>query len=374
MLLLFGSLLVGAALDGNWSCAELSSKPLAPGGVVTWARYSCSGLLPPGALGHRKPVGPMVFNVVTAQMDAPGVGALPVAAPQLASLPSAQRLQTLPELAATGAEQQRNSSSSSSSSSSILAGINGGYFWRVDEGGIWVDDVCWGKGRREALRNASATDANAGVGDCAHVVDGVTLASNCDHVGYSRPTALVLRERAPPVVATPTTAGAAAAVVPRIELLRRGERLDASVVLDAIGAGPQLVATDAATGAAAVDIPADDDNVNVRGRESSTAVGLRYRSATGGGDGLRQMVHEMLLVTADGSDSCKAADPTCGIEFAPFAGLLLEYFGVYSAMGMDRGGSSTMWVNGSGAPDGVVSNPGHGPRRIFNGLFVTFDP
>jgi exopolysaccharide biosynthesis protein len=43
-----------------------------------------------------------------------------------------------------------------------------------------------------------------------------------------------------------------------------------------------------------------------------------------------------------------------------------DYLHCSSAMNMDQGGSTTMWVKGQG----VVSNPGHGLRNLANGLFV----
>jgi len=46
-----------------------------------------------------------------------------------------------------------------------------------------------------------------------------------------------------------------------------------------------------------------------------------------------------------------------------------DYLGVSSAMAMDQGGSTTMYVAGHGQ-NGIVSKYGGGPRAIFNGLFL----
>jgi exopolysaccharide biosynthesis protein len=46
--------------------------------------------------------------------------------------------------------------------------------------------------------------------------------------------------------------------------------------------------------------------------------------------------------------------------------LLKDYFGAASALGMDQGGSTTMFVRGAG----VVTNPGQGVRAVFSALFV----
>jgi exopolysaccharide biosynthesis protein len=43
--------------------------------------------------------------------------------------------------------------------------------------------------------------------------------------------------------------------------------------------------------------------------------------------------------------------------------------GVDSAMRMDGGGSTAMWVAGQPS-EGIVSNPGRGERQIFNGIFI----
>lgn len=47
----------------------------------------------------------------------------------------------------------------------FIAGLNGGYFWRVDITGVWIDDVCWGKTRAEANGEVSADHVNNGISD-----------------------------------------------------------------------------------------------------------------------------------------------------------------------------------------------------------------
>ena len=151
MFTLTGSPVCGSARSATWQCTTLDRKSLAPSTAVVWERLNCSGT----ALSHA--VGPMAFNLVTVQLADPGVNLVPVAA-------SDHTLNTVPGLVGPKA----------------VAAINGGYFWRVDETSLWVDDVCIGKSRVEALRNASIDDADAGVGDSLLVADGRLLASNCD--------------------------------------------------------------------------------------------------------------------------------------------------------------------------------------------------
>ena len=67
----------------------------------------------------------------------------------------------------------------------------------------------------------------------------------------------------------PETIGAAST----IEVLHRGEPV-ADSVQTAIGAGPNLVSFDASTGLSYVDIPSDDDNINIIENAANSAVGL----------------------------------------------------------------------------------------------------
>merc|ERR1712037_459511 len=99
-------------------------------------------------------------------------------------------------------------------------------------------------------------DPNAGVSDNVIMRDGIVLGSNCNKLLNSRPTALVLRD----------TNG----TVPRIEVMKRGGHLSPSV-LDAIGAGPNLVSSHLG-GKPRVDIRGH--NVNILEHASNTAVAL----------------------------------------------------------------------------------------------------
>merc|ERR1711920_449719 len=100
------------------------------------------------------------------------------------------------------------------------------------------------------------------------------------------------------------------------------------------------------------------------GYNANTAVGLR-KSPQGS--------QELLLVTADGKHGCPRSDTTCGIDAEALAFFMKTHLHVDSAMGMDQGGSTTMWVNGE-PYDGVVSkvDDGSGQRPIFDGLFIKF--
>ena len=264
------------------------------------------------------PLGPLVTNIVTIDLTAPGVRLVPVraAAPTF--------LQPLDQMVASDGRK------------GLLAGINAGYFWRTDVSSFW-DSVCQGKLRADALQPASPGHPNWGVGDAAMVVDGATLSSNCNCTGFSRPAVLSIDG--------PKS---------RIDVLHRGDPPPAGVSLDAIAAGPNLVSTSA--NGTVIDIPKDDDNLgNILEHAANTMVAFRDNLA--------------FFVTFDGFDGCSFFDPTCGTNAFSMAYFARDFLKATSAMGMDQGGSTTMFVRGQGA-NGIVSHSGGGARPVFNGLFV----
>jgi exopolysaccharide biosynthesis protein len=247
-------------------------------------------------------------------------------------------LLTIPDMAASNLDKYN-----------FIVGINGGYFWRVDVSGVWVDDVCRGKTRAEAEKPASSAHPNYGVGDGLVKINGTIFANNCDCPGYSRPAILKL-------LGTNSS----------IEVGQRGDTVSDDIS-DAISAGPNLVSYNATTGKGYSDIPSDDDNINIYEHAANTAVGLIYEKEKTG----KLLVSKMILVTTDGSDECGRLDTSCGLDSNNLATLLLEHFGASQAMSMDQGGSTTMWIKGQ-APEnnGVVSYSGGGARNVANGLFV----
>ena len=302
----------------QWRCVVLSNRTISNRTDVRWARQNCTGTV--GSVN----IAGIVVNIVQATVRPSGpaaaVAQAVVTQPQLGLVP----LSTLAELA----------SNDSNRSFVPLAGVNGGYFWRLDSE-HFVDDVCWGKTRADAELNASSTDPNAGIGDSLTIIDGVIASSNCDKRGNSRPAVAVLDA---PM---------------HIEVLARGGRAKPGVS-HAIGAGPNLVSHDHTTGKSFIDI--SGDNINILERASNTALALRRRE-----DGAQ----ELLLVTFDGHDGCTEYG-NCGVNAHQFAAFLLDHLHVNSAMNMDQGGSTTMWVR----DNGIVSNPGASERNIYNGVFI----
>ena len=275
----------------------------------------------------------ITVNVVTVDINNPNVRVVPAVADPKKSL------QTVPEIAALNPN--------------FIVGINGGYFWRVDIKDLWIDDVCWFKSREEANSPVSKDHVNNGVGDGLIKVDGVVYSNNCNCTGFSRPTVMTFDGEN-------TT----------IEVLHRGETV-ADSVQTAIGAGPNLVSYNATSKEAYVNIPADDDNINLLEFAANTAVAVKLDTETG------KATH-ILLVTTDGSDECGPTDPSCGLNMQTLAGMLKDAYGAHMSLSMDQGGSTTMWIKGERPDRGGVVSRSHSsvpdiddtPRNVANGVFV----
>lgn len=315
----------GPTADPQWSCITLQETVLVEG-AATWKTENCT----------MSPDEPFLLTVNSVRVDLTSgkVRAVPgVADPAI-------MLQGIPDMAAPNPN--------------LIAGINGGYFWRVDITPFWVDDVCRKKTRKEALSPVDPAYPNYGVGDGLIKIDGVVKSNNCNCTGYSRPAVLAL-----------------GGIKSTIEVLYRGETVDDSVA-NAIGAGPNLVSFDASTMQSYIDIPEDDDNINIYEHAANTAVGLIYSDAT------KKETNTLLFVTTDGSDECGPLDYTCGLNSRNLASLMKDYFKSSMAMSMDQGGSTTMWVKGANPErNGVVSRShsdepaiNDGPRSVANGLFI----
>jgi exopolysaccharide biosynthesis protein len=329
--MIFGILVLAVVLSiafsAEWYCIDLQTTTLAGGAV--WKTENCTNDATAQPL--------LTVNSVTFDLASAQLRAIPAV-----SVKTDEPLQTLPDMAA----QNEN----------YIAGINGGYFWRVDIDGIWIDDVCRGKTRKEANTPVSSRNFNFGVSDGLVKIDGKVVGNNCDCKGYSRPAILEIKGEDS-----------------RINVVHRGETTTDDV-MNAIAAGPNLVSFNPTTGESYVDIPADDDNINIYEHAANTAVGVRYANAN---NGLKSST--MVLVTTDGSDECSRKNIACGLNSTDLASLMKDHFLTNVAMSMDQGGSTTMWVKGAYPErNGVVSRSHNtepaeqdGPRHVANGLFIT---
>jgi hypothetical protein len=267
----------------------------------------------------------VTVNLVTANLSsALGLRLLPLAAPAALGIAPINE---------TAAADGRN----------ILAGINGGYFYRVDVSSFF-DGVCIGKSKADAEAPPSPSTPNTGLGDGSTVVNGTLLSSSCDCLGYNRPAILSVNGTS----GTRIDLGEGAGLPP-----------PAGLELDSLAAGPFLLSTNAS--GTFVAIPSDDQNF---------LNNLEHSANTGFGLDESRDSPLAFFVTVDGFDGCPSSDPTCGTNGYSLAYFLRDYLGATSAMGMDQGGSTTMWVKGEGVVSSTSSGGGGAPRPIFNGLFL----
>lgn len=311
-----------------WSCIDLNAAvPLTTSGSVIWSTMNCTNTADPPVLR----VNAILVDLTAADIKmTPGV-----------SKDAANPLQTVSEMAAGNYEKK------------FIAGINGGYFWRTDISGIWVDDVCRGKTRKDADAPVELSEPNNGIHDGLVIIDGVLTGTNCDCWGYSRPALMYNMD------ATSEQGWS-------IDVLERGEQ-GQSGIQQGLAAGPNLVSYTVnadGTWSTFVDIPSDDDNININEHAANTGMGLIFDTTTG-------KATKMLLLTTDGSDECGRMDQSCGINAKHMAQLMLDRWQVQQAMSMDQGGSTTMWVK-QAPGDGTVTNAidGGSARNVANALFI----
>jgi hypothetical protein len=309
----------------HWYCDTIQEKSLSLG--AEWKKLVCNGTGIP-LFGDSNSI---TVNAVIADLSSKyGLRLLPATS---SKGPSGFNLDSLDKIALANTP---------SSNEKLLAGINGGYFYRLDVK-TFFDGVCIGKTSSDANLPPSFTTPNNGINDGTIVSSGKLLGSNCDCVGYSRPVVLSIN-----------------GTNSRFDLLTRGAEPPFGLTLDSIASSPNLVSTNV-TGSY-VNIPSDDDNLgNILEHSANTAVCLR---PTLDGNSI-----EVVMITIDGYDGCSSFNSTCGTNAFSQGYFLKDYFNCTSGMNMDQGGSTTMWINGQGN-NGIVSNSGGGPRSIASGLFL----
>jgi len=208
-----------AADEQTWRCIPISQKPLTSSNSVLWVKENCTNSVDPSHAPD------LVVNSLLIDILAGDVKVVPGASTTDASDP----LKSVPEMAHYLSDK-------------FIAGINGGYFWRVDMDGVWVDDVCRGKTRKEAETPVDPAYPSYGINDGLVKVEGKTLGYNCDNKGYSFPAVLQETDYDHSTW--------------NIQVLPRAGDVPESVS-SAIGAGPNLVSYNQTTGETYVDIPAD---------------------------------------------------------------------------------------------------------------------
>lgn len=213
-----------------WNCIDIQSTNLEGGAI--WKTQNCTN----------DPTATPSLTVNIVEFSLPNTQLKAIAA---ISVDPANPLQPVPDMA--------------TQNDKYIAGINGGYFWRVDIDGIWIDDVCRGKTRFEANKPANTLFPNFGLSDGLVKIDGKLVGNNCNCSGYSRPAILELNDDHS-----------------TINVVHRAEGVD-HTVKNAIAAGPNLVSYNETSHETYVDIPEDDDNINILEHAANTAVGIRLK-------------------------------------------------------------------------------------------------
>ena len=313
------------ASSQKWTCVENKAvTALSASGSVTWQRNNCTNSVEPSAMAA--PL--LVVNSIEVDLQASDI--------QISagvSTDASNPLLPVPSIAASNSDRN------------FIAGINGGYFWRTDITPFWLDDVCRGKTRKEAETPANSEHVNDGIHDGLIKINGEVIGSNCDCWGFSRPAII-------------NDAGSNGW---HVDVVSRGEQGNPSMQ-NGLAAGPNLVSYNSSDWSTFIDIPSDDDNINIHEHAANTAVGVIFDKITG-------KAIKMLFVTTDGSDECGRLDESCGINAPNLASLMKDHFEVHEAMSMDQGGSTTMWIKQEETDqggDGVVSYSGGGARNVAN--------
>lgn len=301
----------GDPVASSWTCTTVSEKPASATKSVIWRNENCTAEGLPN----------FVVNSLHIDLTASDIRITPGVSKD-ASAP----LTSIDKIAASYTDKK------------LIAGVNGGYFWRTDITGFWVDDVCRGKWRSDAEKPPSAEHVNYGIHDGTVLIDKQALGYNCDCWGYSRP------------VEVQTTGGNSAW---SLRTKTRGQQVDGDVT-DALAGGPNLVSYTAEKGAF-IDIPEGEDNINRFEHAAQTAVGINFDEAG--------KSTQMTMVTVDGEGDKH------GMGEKNLASLMLHHFKAQQATSFDQGGSTTMFVSGE-SNNGIVSNAGGGARAVANGLFV----
>ncbi len=116
----------------SFECTPVTSAILATG--VVWEKVNCSST--GSGVPFFGPLGPLIVNMVHVDLSTPGIRLVPVRSAPPSFL------------------QPLNEMVKSDGRPGLLAGINAGYFWRLDVS-TFFDSVCLFKSRADAQHNGS---------------------------------------------------------------------------------------------------------------------------------------------------------------------------------------------------------------------------
>lgn len=315
----------------HWNCSIIQTSQLYKN-KVTWQTLNCDGYLQ-----NIKILKSLNINVIYAPINDPEIQFVPYRAQ------TPTQLAKLPDIAASLPQYN------------VLAGINGGYFYRIDQADF-KDNICLYKTHHPPKPGDS-------MGDSLLQYNGMSYATNCAFIpGIAQnPRASLILTGVNPQTGKPA---------PYITLVKPDMiyKQPNDVIPDAIGAGPNLVTN----GKLTVNNP-DENLIPTLEFAANAAIGIINNTK---GDPT-----QLVLFTVDGNDKSFEKNWP-GMNASQMADFMLHYLKVSNAISMDQGGSTTAFVSASDLsiyPLHVVSNANYEPgvprsannvREIYDGLFI----
>lgn len=316
----------------DWQCSIKQTSDLFKDKII-WKTLLCDGFV-----NHKKTLENLNINIVFAPLNDPEIKFVPYQAQ------SSNQLEKLPQIA-----------DHLNAKYNIIAGINGGYFYRMDVPGF-TDNICY-------YKTFDPPKPGESIGDSLLQYNGKSYATNCAFMpglAESSRAALILTGVDPVSLKT----------APYITLVKPNTvYMQKDQIPDAIGAGPNLITDGKLT--------VNDPNENLLPTlefSANSAVGIINDT-----DGYPAQI---VFFVVDGNNN-SAENDWPAMNAYQMADFMLNYLKVSNAMSMDQGGSTTLYVSASDLslyPMHVVSNshfePGVPPsanyiRDIYDGLFIT---
>jgi len=306
-----------AKQDFAWQCAPAKIENLTKNGDVKWLRLRCHGKFPTDYFRFSgKETGILKINLVTADISSPHIKLVP----QLARTSSKKQ-----PFAETLLQMGRDNPK-------FIAGINGGYFYTNRKG--HVDLLCLNKHYPELTpRNIS---------DGLLIIDGNEIAQNCEwnsFVTKGRSSLLLNQARHWYIHEIPYESS-----LPHI--------------LSAIGAGPALIKT-----------VQGKPRIDIRWEGIFSTFEFSANSAVALATDVKGHQH-VIFFTVDGVDGKAGMDSPEMANFIYFRLPRLLNLKLQSAMSMDQGHSTTLYIRDANPQIVSQASKRKGVRRIVDGLFI----
>jgi exopolysaccharide biosynthesis protein len=310
-----------ANMNYDWQCQKIKSKSLNASKSVKWSRYHCIGKYPRYYLFHiGRKMRPLTINIINANLDDKHIQLTPVLAAKTRPMRSLYT-ETIPSMA--------------KSHPNYIAGINGGYFFtnRMNH----PDQNCSGRTYPEKTVQH--------IGDGLLVINRHTFSENCYLKYFPTKKRIAIVENKKHQWAIKNV----------------GMHITPHNTLNALGAGPALVRT--VNGKAKIDI--QWQGILSSFEFAANTAAILAKDAKG---------HQhIIFFTVDGVDKQSGINAVEMSNFIVKKLPSLLHLKIISAMSMDQGHSTTMYVRGEGK-QGVVSaaSKHRDSRAVYDGLFLAY--